>query len=164
MQRPLKFVIFILTYRENSQLHMAKEDYNAIWQLKLSEHTQSFHSVGILLLILFERLHGSSASLGICHMWISKHYSAHLRILDTRVLRNEFGPNWGKLSIPSALVNEAAQFFFFFFFVLLTLILADGLWSCIKSDDASNLRLQDGTRRWEYRNWKPQWTLSHFLF
>lgn len=67
MQCPLKFGIFILTYRESSQLHMAKEDYNAIWQLKLSEHTQSFHSVAILLLILFERLHGSSASLGVCH-------------------------------------------------------------------------------------------------
>lgn len=60
------------------------------------------------------------------------------------MLRNERGPSRGELSIPSALVNEAAQPFFFFFFVLLTLILADGLCTDVLTDDASNPSLQDG--------------------
>lgn len=57
------------------------------------------------------------------------------------MLRNERGPSRGELSIPSALVNEAAQPFFF---VLLTLILADGLCTDVLTDDASNRSLQDG--------------------
>lgn len=59
------------------------------------------------------------------------------------MLRNERGPSRGELSIPSALVNEAAQPFFFFF-VLFTLILADGLCTDVLTDDASNPSLQDG--------------------
>lgn len=57
------------------------------------------------------------------------------------MLRNERGPSRGELSIPSALVNEAAQPFFF---VLFTLILADGLCTDVLTDDASNPSLQDG--------------------